>query len=199
MDIQEIMEKVRQGDSNAYEMVIRMYQQRIFTFCYYMLGNQQEAEDAVQDIFLKAYKHLSSYRHEHSFYAWLHRIAHNHCNNLLKRKRKWRLLLPMFRPVIQEKSAEQIFSEQMSTEIVDWLKDLSAVEKQILLLRVLEDLSFDEIAQALEAKPAAVRKRFERIKKKLQQTKRRDDIHHEQRYELRQGSQATEANGSARN
>lgn len=84
------------GEANSFESLVRMYQQRIFSFCYYMLGNKQEAEDAVQEVFLKAYRKLKNYRYDYSFSAWLYKIASNHCRTELKRKKKWKLLLPFF-------------------------------------------------------------------------------------------------------
>lgn len=170
MDTEEWIEKVRQGDSNAFEPLIRMYQQKIFAFCYFMLGQKQEAEDAVQDVFLKAYKNLHTFRYNLSFLAWLYKIAANHCRTLLKRKQRWKLLMPLLRNSEQEKSAEEVYGEQ-NVDWPSWLIELSTIEKQILLLRVLEDQSFAEIAHILGEKPATVRKRFERIRKKMGEKK----------------------------
>lgn len=179
MDIDEQIRKVRDGDVNSFEPVIREYQQNIFAFCYFMLGHRQEAEDAVQDVFFKAYRHLPTYRFEQSFLAWLYKISANHCKTVLKRKRKWSLLLPLFRTYDREISAEQSFVDQNGTEISQWLIGLSPAEKEILILRVLEDQSFEMIAELLGSKPATVRKRFERLRKKLR-TKHEGDTDYEQ-------------------
>lgn len=166
METEQWVEKVRKGDTNAFEPLIHMYQQKIFSFCYYMLGQKQEAEDAVQDVFLKAYKNIKNYRYDLSFSAWLYKIAANHCKTLLKRKQRWNKLLPLINNVDSEKSAEQVYEEQ-TPDLSQWFMDLSPIEKQILLLRVLEDKSFNEIGEILGKSPATMRKRFERIKKKI--------------------------------
>lgn len=181
MDVGEYIERVRNGDSNSFEPIIRMYQQKIFSYCYVILGNRQEAEDAVQDIFFKAFRYLDSYKDDLSFLAWLYKIAGNHCNTLLK-KMKRRFILPIVRSE-QEKSAEQIFTERLEAE---WLEGLSVREKQILMLRVVEDHTFERIAQILDSDPATVRKRFERMKKKLQKNKNKKEVTlHEHGLELR--------------
>jgi RNA polymerase sigma-70 factor (ECF subfamily) len=168
VDAEQWVKKAQKGDRNAFEPLIHMYQQKIFSFCYYMLGQKQEAEDAVQDVFLKAYKHIKYYRYDLSFSAWLYKIATNHCKTLLKRKQRWNKLLPLIHKADSEKSAEQVYGE-LTPDLSQWLMDLSPIEKQILLLRVLEEKSFNEIGVILDQNPATLRKRYERIKKKIEE------------------------------
>ncbi|UUZ81934.1 RNA polymerase sigma factor [Paenibacillus sp. P26] len=170
MEIEELIARVREGDPNAFEPVIRRFQQKIYLYCCFLLGDKQEAEDAVQEIFFKAYRGLGSYRHEHSFLAWLYKIASNHCHTLLKRKTRWTLLLPLLRQNDRVRSAEQEFTDREGFRM-DWPQGLSPVEKELLVLRVLEDRPFEEIAGILGHSTAALRKRFERLKVKLQRIK----------------------------
>ncbi|MNI15228.1 ECF RNA polymerase sigma factor SigW [compost metagenome] len=187
MEINTLIQKVRQGDTDSFESIIRIYEQKIYRFCFFLLGDRQEAEDAVQDIFFKSYQHLAKYDSAHSFGAWLHKIAENHCRNLLKRRKRWIRLLPLFRLDSQVKSAEQVYSEQLGTELAYWFNGLSVPEKKLLLLRVVEDYSFEEIAQILDKSAPTIRKRFERLKLKLKKNKllREETKHHEQQFELR--------------
>jgi RNA polymerase sigma-70 factor (ECF subfamily) len=186
MEIEELVNKVRQGDSAAFEGIIHLFEQKIYTFCYFLLGNRQEAEDAAQDTFFKTFQFIGSYDPTSSFTAWLYKIAENHCRNLLKRKRKWTHLLSMFRQESQSKSAELVFSEQMGTEMPNWFSGLSVAEKKMMVLRIEEDYSFDEIARILEISAATARKRFERLKKKLRgKSEMKEGImRHEQKFEL---------------
>lgn len=179
---QQYIEQVRQGDVASFEPLVRLYQQKLYTYCYYMLGNRQEAEDALQDIFIKAYRGLTAYRHEHTFLAWLYKIAANHCKNLLKRRKRWYSLLPRLRNDGTEKSAEQAFAE--AEHGLELLRGLTATEKQILILRALEDMTFEEISRVLDASPSAVRKRFERLRAKVRRKKNEwDGALHGQQYE----------------
>lgn len=185
MEMKEQIERVLQGDTDAFELIIRKMQQNIFTFCYCMLGDLQEAEDATQEVFFKAYRHLPGYRHDSDglFAAWLYKIAANHCNTMLRRKKKWYLLMPLFRNEAKEKSAEQAYSDQADNEL-GWIAGLTAEEKEILALRVVEDQSFEAIARILKIRSATVRKRFERLKSKLRKNRNVwEGTRYEQRYE----------------
>ncbi len=187
MEINDLIEKVRHGDSESFEPVIRAYEQKIYRFCFFLLGDRQEAEDAVQDIFFKTYQQLAVYDNRRSFSAWLHKIAENHCRNLLKRRRRWLGLLPLFRTDGLSKSAEQVYSEQMGAEMAYWFQGLSVQDKKLLILRVVEDYSFEEIAQITDESASTIRKRFERLKRKLQKKRLMNEeaLCHEQRFELR--------------
>ncbi|MDF2713277.1 MAG: sigma-70 family polymerase sigma factor [Paenibacillus sp.] len=185
MNMKELIGRVLDGDTDMFEQIIRMFQQKIYTFCYFMLGDRQEAEDAAQEVFFKAYRNLAGYRHDNDelLLAWLYKIASNHCSTLLKRKRRWYLLLPLFRNEGNEKSAEQIFSDQTDVQL-QWFEGLSAAEKEILALRVIEDRPFEEISRILGVSSATVRKRFERLKVKLIRNRgQSEDKRYEQRFE----------------
>lgn len=185
MEIKKLIDQVVYGDPDAFELIVRNFERKIFTFCYFMLGNRQEAEDAAQEVFFKAYRNLASYRHDSDdlFLAWLYKIAANHCRTLLKRKQRWYLLMPLLKSDGNEKSAEQAFSDQADFQL-QWLVGLTAAEKEILALRVIEDRPFQEIAGILGINAATVRKRFERLKLKLKRNRDQlEGTRYEQRYE----------------
>ncbi|MBE1442953.1 RNA polymerase sigma factor [Paenibacillus sp. OAS669] len=185
MEIKKHIDQVLQGHPDAFEWVVRRYQRNIAAYCYFMLGNRQEAEDAAQEVFFKAYRNLASYRHANDdlFLAWLYKIAGNHCRTLIQRKKKWKLLMPLFGIARNEKSAEQIVSDRGDMDL-QWLEGLNAAEKEILALRVIEDRSFQEISELLGISSATVRKRFERLKKKLKRNREQwEDTGYEQRFE----------------
>jgi RNA polymerase sigma-70 factor (ECF subfamily) len=170
--MKKYIDQVLQGDPNAFEMIVRQYEKKIFAFCYYMLGNRQEAEDAAQEAFLKAYQNLKSYQHHSDdlLMAWLYKIAANHCRTLHKKKKRWLHLMPLFGRHDYEKSAEQVFSDQAEVQL-QLLEGLSAEEREILVLRVIEDRPYQVISAILDISEATVRKRFERIKVKLRRNK----------------------------
>lgn len=184
--VNNLIDQIHRGNRDAFEPIILKFQQKMFKFCFFMLGNRQ-AEDAVQEVFFKAYRHLSSYRHDSDelFQAWLYKIAANHCRSLLKRKNKWNLLMSLFRNEASMKSTEHIQSLSEQSELqLQWLEDLSLRRKLILALRVLEDQSFEEIAGVLGVSSAVVRKRFERLRAKLRQkNEHQEGMRYEQRFE----------------
>ncbi len=81
----EIIDSVLDGDNEAYSELVLRYQDRLLGFCYSMLYRRAEAEDAAQEIFIKAYRSLPDFRGDSSFSTWLYRIAFNHCSSLRKR------------------------------------------------------------------------------------------------------------------
>lgn len=184
MELKKHIDQVLHGDPDAFESIVRHFERKMFTFCYFMLGNRQEAEDAAQEVFFKAYRNLANYRHDSDdlFLAWLYKIAANHCSTLLKRKKRWYHLMPLFRNDGNEKSAEQTFSDKADTQL-QLLEGLTAAEKEILALRVIEDRPFQEISAILGISPATVRKRYERMKVKLKNRNQLEGTRYEQRFE----------------
>ncbi|GKU80491.1 RNA polymerase sigma factor [Paenibacillus sp. L3-i20] len=179
------IEQVLQGNPDAFESIVRHFERKIFTFCYFMLQNRQEAEDAAQEVFFKAYQNLVNYRHDTDdlLLAWLYKIAANHCSTMLKRKRKWYFLMPLFRNDGNVKSAEQTFSDKSDVQL-QMLEGLTIAEKEILVLRVIEDRPFQEISTILDISSATARKRFERIKMKLKRSRTQlEGSLYEQRFE----------------
>jgi RNA polymerase sigma-70 factor (ECF subfamily) len=149
------------------EQIIDEYGQKIYKYCYGMLRNKQEAEDATQEVFIKAYK-SSELRDIANVSSWLYKVAYNHCLNVIKRNR-----LISFLPIKEEMkvdsstqltdSSENGFSEMITNVMLK----LSAQNRAVLILRVVEEKSYEEIATIVNKKPDAVRKQFERVKKKV--------------------------------
>ena len=159
------MEQVQTGNIHAYTEIIRCFQKPIYMYCYYLLGNKEEAEDASQDIFIKGLENISNFSYTVSFSAWLYKIAHHHCMDLIKKKNKGYKFWTGFK----KNHASQTHSQEHGYNdiIHDLLEKLNADEKRILLLRSLEEYSFDEIASIMGLTPTTVRKKYERLRKKL--------------------------------
>lgn len=148
------------------ELMLR-YHKPIFIYCFHMLRQRQDAEDATQEIFLKAMNHVHSEREIRTESAWLYRIAHNHCINMLRRRK-----LLSFLPFGQERNGE--FSQEASYAQVEesmaidgLLAKLSVEDRSVMVLRIIEDKSYEEIGEILRASPATVRKKFQRAKSKV--------------------------------
>lgn len=165
-ELELLVEQAQRGDMQACTQVIRHFQRPIYLYCYYLLGSQEEAEDAAQDIFIKALENIGSFTEKVSFSAWLYRIARNHCLDLMKKKSKGFRLLALYKR--HQQYTEPAAAGLGYTELVHGLlEQLNMEERQILLLRALEDYTFDDIAAVMEMNPATVRKKYERLRKKL--------------------------------
>ena len=168
---EEVIAKILAGDVDSFAILVRQYHVAIRSYCFHMLRDHSLAEDAGQDIFRKAYINLSSFRREASFKSWLYRIATNQCRDLLRSARRkptesWDELV--------EIHGERIESLLTSSETSSRVDDLEIVSKileqmpedyrEIILLKELDGLSYQEIALTLECSLDAVKGRLKRAR-----------------------------------
>ncbi|MFZ5986572.1 MAG: RNA polymerase sigma factor [Bacillota bacterium] len=166
--IETAVQGIKNGDIVFFEVIIVNFQQQLFRYCYHMLGNIHEAEDAVQESFIKAYENIKNYSSSVSFQAWLYKITYNHCINIIRRKR-----LVQFLPFLEETSIgssdleTRLEENEFSEALCNGLKKLPPQDRTILILRTIEGKSFKELGVILNMKPATIRKKYERSKNKL--------------------------------
>ncbi|AJS60651.1 RNA polymerase sigma factor [Paenibacillus sp. IHBB 10380] len=166
-EIEAIIDRVKSGDKQAYEMIICQFERQMYTYCYYILKNHEETEDAVQEIFIRAYENLHRYSRQATFSAWLYKMAYHHMMNIKKKQGRRLKLIHEFK----EQQAKIEISPRESV-IEELLTYLTPEERHILLLKAVEQYSFDEIGDVMGIKPATVRKKYERLRLKLSEYKR---------------------------
>lgn len=160
--IETAVEQVKLGDKQAYREIIIQFERQMYTYCYYILKNHSETEDAVQEIFIRAYENIHQYNRQVSFSAWLYKMAYHHLINMKKKQSRWLKLVEQYKesqPVMQISQHETVVSELLTY--------LTAEERHILLLKAVEQYTFDEISEIMGVKSATLRKRYERLRRKL--------------------------------
>ncbi len=166
--IETAVQGVKEGKVNYFEIIVEQFQNQLFRYCYRMLGSTQEAEDVVQEALLKAFYKIGSYNESISFSAWLYKITHNHCINIIRRRKLLQFVsfIDATIPSIEDvgKNLEEI---EINKELNKVLQKLSTDDRCLLILKNIEEKSFEEIALILSIKPATIRKRYERLRKKL--------------------------------
>ncbi|TVQ91017.1 MAG: sigma-70 family RNA polymerase sigma factor [Deltaproteobacteria bacterium] len=178
-DIQMVL-AVREGDTTAYRGLVEKYQERIYHMVYGMLRNQEDARDITQDAFVKAYDNLQKFRLESSFYTWIYRIARNLTIDYL-RKRKRRPETEFDEQVatrderggideshVQEGPGRTLERKRLYARIMTAMQQLPEDQREVVLLRELEGLSYKEIAEAMEIPEGTVMSRLYYARKKLQ-------------------------------
>lgn len=147
--------------TNEIEELIETYYDKIYKYCFSLLRNTYDAEDAVQEVFIKAMKYgkLATIENPN---AWLYKISYFHCLNKIKRKK-----LKSFIPFIEQEAKTAVFDHDNDDQLESILVHLKPEERSLLLLRVIENYSFEEIGQIFEKPPATIRKRYERLKVKV--------------------------------
>lgn len=162
---------MQKGQIEQYTHIVQAYQRQIYIYCYRMLGNEQEAEDAVQDVLVQGYISIHNYQPTTNFSAWLYKIAYYHCLNILRRRKLQHKVRWLFRSDSVAESPEQIIvNKAFSPPLANAIHSLSPQEQNLLILRVFEDKSFGEIGQIVGKSPDAVKKKLMRIKNKVKHT-----------------------------
>ena len=174
----QIVRRVLQGDVNAFERLVTEYEKAVYAIAQRMTGNAEDAADMTQETFIKAYNSLQSFRGDSKFSVWLYRIASNVCLDFLRsRSRK-----PSVSLSVEDDEGEEgqldIADESQSPELLmergltrdavrRGLDTLPPDYRQILLLREIQGLSYDEIAAVLEIEVGTVKSRIFRARKRL--------------------------------
>ncbi|MEJ2099266.1 MAG: sigma-70 family RNA polymerase sigma factor [Desulfobacterales bacterium] len=166
----DLIERFKQGDPSAFEAIVRKHQDRIYNLCRYMLQDPRNAQDAAQDVFLKAYRALKHFRPDFSIYTWLYRIAVNTC---LDYQKKFRREVSRSEPLAEDLPSDEPFPEQLyeSREITAAIQlALQKLPKKLsaaIVLREIEGLSYKEIADVLHTSVGTVKSRISRAREEL--------------------------------
>ena len=170
------MESARQGDQEAFERLVRAYEKRVFALTLRMCGNAEDAAEAAQEAFLAVWQGLKFFRGEASFSTWLYRLASNACVDLLRREGRHRaaagpslndeeLDLAAADPAPTPQEAAE--RAELRQQIEAGLQQLSLEYRQVLVLREMHQLSYEEIGQTLNLDPGTVKSRISRGRKRL--------------------------------
>lgn len=159
----------------SFAEVYAAHSQPIYYLCLRMLGDPQKAEDAAHDVFLRAYRHLESFRGESSWRTWLYRIAINHCRNLQQTWHERHMFSNVDEVVWETASAPAesplrvLETKELGERIQKTLDSLSPEYRLILLLVADEDLSYDQVAALTNQTSDAVRGKLHRARKAFAQ------------------------------
>jgi RNA polymerase sigma-70 factor (ECF subfamily) len=157
----EILEGCRRGDSQSQRALFERYRDRVFTIALYFLkGEQAAAEDVTQEVFVKVFRAAPSFRGDARLTTWLYRIVARACMDELRRRR--RLLFFGDMPAAIHPAIPAAEPNDPDADVVLAVQRLSARLRVAVLLRYFEDLSYDEIAQALGVTPGTVASRLNR-------------------------------------
>ncbi len=169
----ELVKRAQAGNDEAFEELVRRYERKVYSITYRMLGNQEDASEALQDTFLRAYRFLGKFQFKSSFYTWLYRIATN--TSLTKlRKRKAPYVMSIDEPVGSDGelqleipdhkySPEKMMKQrELGRALQEAVDSLPADYRSVVVLRDLEGLSNDEVSKILNLSIPAVKSRLHR-------------------------------------
>lgn len=175
-----LVERFKKGDRHAFHEIVVRYQDRVYTLCFRWLGDAPTAEETAQDVFLALYRSLANFRGDSQLSTWIFKVTLNHCKNrrLHRSRRGWGRTESLGPRPEEEGPERQIASDGPGADhgtdsrearalVSAALERLDDDHKQILLLRDVEDLSYEEIADILELPRGTVKSRIHRARAEL--------------------------------
>ena len=169
---EQIVVKVRESDKEAFSEIIRRYEAKLTHYLRKFIRDNDELEDVLQDVFIKAYVHLQDFDVSLSFSSWVYRIAHNELVNTLKKRKhisipifEFDILFPTF---IKDTRTMEAHEQQSLRVMLDQCLDKLPIQyKEILVLYFFEEFEYKEIADILHIPISTVGVRLFRAKKRL--------------------------------
>ncbi len=163
----------QQGEPQAFTNLVEHYQRPVYNLCYRMLGNAEDAEDAAQETFLRAYRSLRSYDRERPFSTWLLSIAAHYCIDQVRRRRMPVTSiedLPV--PDLPDHAPDmetRLSSKEERARIRALLEILEATDRAVVVMYYWYDFSYEEISLALKLTESAVKSRLHRARRAMAQ------------------------------
>ncbi len=177
MDDQAVIARVQAGDRDSFRMLVDRYSPSVFRLAWRMTGNEQDAEEVVQESFLRAYRQIGKYEARSSFGTWVYRIASNYALDMMRARRRLGRHTTAFsdehtdlmeRLPSESPGADRlVFSGQVGKRIEEAMAELSEQERTAFVLRHYEGQSIEEIGQALKLNANATKNSIFRAVQKL--------------------------------
>jgi len=179
-DEKDLIFRLKQGQEAAFQILIRNYQGKLFSIAYGITMDREESLDIVQEVFLKVHLNIGKFRGDSGLATWLHRITVNQSLNL---QRKWKRRLKLRHQPLErdeagdypelgdaEETPEALYRKgELEKAIQEGLADLPKISRAVFVLREIEGLSYDEIAETLKIKRGTVNSRLFYARQKLKE------------------------------
>lgn len=181
LDDNDLIVIVKTQNAAAYGEIFFRYQRKLLVYIYHLVGNMEEAEDILQNVFSKTYKNLDNFDISRKFSSWIYRIAHNESVNCLKRKSKrytisWDEVLTskdkLESASNDERPEEMMEHKEITKKIDSAIERLSPEYREILKMRYFKEYSYEDISKILKKPVNTVGTIINRAKKKLQEVVR---------------------------
>lgn len=170
-----IVDRIRAGESDLFGVLMERYEQKLTRYGRKFLARDEQIEDIVQDVFIKAYQHLNGYDASRPFSPWIYRIAHNTFINEIKKVQSRPQLMPDFdilvsHTVYDDPAESERERSDMRLELERGLKLIPDKYREILLLRYFENMEYRDIADILQIPLGTVSVRIQRAKQALKKS-----------------------------
>jgi RNA polymerase sigma-70 factor (ECF subfamily) len=168
-----LVRRVQAGNTEAFEELVRRYERKVYNITYRLMGNEQDASEALQDAFMRAYRFIGKFQFKSSFFTWLYRIATNVSLSKLRKREKVETVsidqpvneagdLPFEIPDLKYGPEKLMKQRELRAAIQEAVDGLPKDYRSVVVLRDLEGLSNEEVSKVLKLSVAAVKSRLHR-------------------------------------
>lgn len=176
-----LLKKARNGDIEAFELLVEDYQKKVFNVAYRMMGNSEDANDLVQEALIRIFKSIKNFKEQSSFSTWVYRIVTNVClDELRRRKNKFTISIDedikledgnVKRQIESEGPTleESLESKEIQDIVTKAIEELSNEHKTVIVLRDIQGFSYDEISDIMKCPEGTVKSRINRARKALRE------------------------------
>lgn len=172
---EDLARRAQQGDQDAFAELVRRYEKQIFSLAYRLCGDYDEAADLAQEAFLRIYQMLGRFDPEKKFFSWMYRVAHNSCINALSKRPANVTPVERAEEYMSEDTSgtaagpeQNYLNQEIRSQIDVAIASLPDNYRDVIYLRYIEDLSYQQIANVLKLPVSTVETRLFRGKKQLQ-------------------------------
>ena len=180
----ELLLKAKEGSNEAFEEIIKLYQQKVCSTIFYMVKNENIVEDLAQEVFIKVYKNISKFNEESSLYTWIYRITMNTCIDEIKKEKKITYintyvetdegdLEVQFEDETQR--VDEILENKIKKEsLIKAIKALPSEQRALIVLRDIRQFKYMEIAEMLNLNLGTVKSKISRARQNLKELLEKD-------------------------
>jgi len=193
MDEAEIIKRIKKGETALFSEIIKQYKGVVFGHCFSFLRNRQDAEDVCQEIFVNVYKNLKKFRGDSKLGTWIYRITINSCKNRLKQMQRLRsrmaeesytgndeeetnTLVNNIKEKEENEPDNQYVSKEVRTAVFNRIGELTEEQRQVIILRDVDGLSYEEVGKLLKLSVSAVKSKLFRARENLREKLEKDKI-----------------------
>jgi len=174
----EIIERVLGGDKNAFEGLVLANQKNVYNLALKMTRNEEDALDISQEAFIKAFQQLGNFRGDSRFSVWMYRLTYNLCIDFLRKKPKANVIplvyeddggdsTPLEIPDLRDLPEDSAIRSEIRKNITESINELPLKHREVLTMREITGMSYDEIATTLNINAGTVKSRLARSRLKL--------------------------------
>jgi len=168
-----IVQRAAEGERDVFKHIYNVYNEKIYNLAYYMLGCENEARDVTQEIFIKLFTSLHQFKYESEFSTWFYRLSINTCLDYIRREKRRttgntrNIEMDSIADTVTEPVDSLVMRKQITKDIEDAIQSLSPKIRSVMVLRLIDGFSYEEISRILNCSVGTVSSRLNRGYKTL--------------------------------